>query len=806
MKLTFGTKTKRFFCFILSSLMLLSLCCTVFFAAGCSRETASGDEQAFTLFMNSIRNGQFTEAFSFISAHVAPENAVDDSIEAYKNTITLAQFEKRYESLFSLLGVNDIEYNIAEENISGNSKKVIKYTMTYKTQSAGDLTNEYEMTLLKENNLWRIVWQPSHIFPDMAWGDTFDRATLAAERGDIVSHGAVVATNVRLVTVYALLSEIAPKNVLTDEIMQENAGMSELDAEKEADRLYSDAEYLNTRFSAEFDAAAAEIAAVLDLDAAELRTKFGKNANEFITVYQAMPDEVTVEQQEQLNAVNGVHVDTEHYGSKRYYPYGSLLAHTLGYISFATWEEIQTYNEGRDPNDGLYTTDSKVGKSGIEKLYERELRGKDGYYFFIRGTDGAVKKVIYRKDKVDGSDVMLTIDFKLQQRTEELLDLVLFGTDTAGAVVVMNPKTGEVNAIASNPSYDLNRFIKGMSGDEYKTLEEQENEPLRNRAARELYPPGSTFKAFTAAAALDTGTVNENYVFTGYIDNDYWKPTGYGEWPWPRIKRTRVYHRTEPMNMTNCMLHSDNIYFADVALKIGQEKFIAYFNEKLGMDKSLPYELGAARSQLYSRGSVMDNKMLADSGYGQGQVLVTPLQLAAMFSAFANNGDMPTPRITDGLYVTDGVEYKCIRKSEYSVWMEDAISTNAINKIVPMLQGVVDPNKNGTGRSLRVTNVDVAAKTGSAEIGKDKTRMYSWFAGFRLNVAQEDERVVIVMLDVPDSGAYSSLKFQIARELLKLDDTPRSECSAGGIKQALDEMPAVSTGCLRVWRMRLFCG
>ena len=722
--------------------------------------------------VHSIRNGQFTEAFSFISAHVAPENAVDDSIEAYKNTITLAQFEKRYESLFSLLGVNDIEYNIAEENVSGNSKKVIKYTMTYKTQSAGDLTNEYEMTLLKENNLWRVVWQPNHIFPDMAWGDTFDRATLAAERGDIVSHGAVVATNVRLVTVYALLSEIAPKKVLTDEIMQENAGMSEQDAEKEADRLYSDAEYLNTRFSAEFDAAAAEIAAVLDLDAAELRTKFGKNTNEFITVYQAMPDEVTVEQQEQLNAVNGVHVDTEHYGSKRYYPYGSLLAHTLGYISSATWEEIQTYNEGRDPNDGLYTTDSKVGKSGIEKLYERELRGKDGYYFFIRGTDGAVKKVIYRKDKVDGSDVMLTIDFKLQQRTEELLDLVLFGTDTAGAVVVMNPKTGEVNAIASNPSYDLNRFIKGMSGDEYKALEEQENEPLRNRATRELYPPGSTFKAFTAAAALDTGTVNENYVFTGYIDNDYWKPTGYGEWPWPRIKRTRVYHRTEPMNMPNCMLHSDNIYFADVALKIGQEKFIAYFNEKLGMDKSLPYELGAARSQLYSRGSVMDNKMLADSGYGQGQVLVTPLQLAAMFSAFANNGDMPTPRITDGLYVTDGVEYKCIRKSEYSVWMEDAISTNAINKIIPMLQGVVDPNKNGTGRSLRVTNVDVAAKTGSAEIGKDKTRMYSWFAGFRLNVAQEDERVVIVMLDVPDSGAYSSLKFQIARELLKLDDTP----------------------------------
>lgn len=763
---------KRFFCMMLSALMLLSALCVIFSTAACGKNTVTGDEQAFTLFMNSIRNGQFTEAFSFISARVAPENAVDDSIEAYKNTLTLAEFEKRYESLFSLLGVNDIEYNVTEETASGKSKRVVKYTMTYKTESAGELTDEYEMTLLKENDLWRVVWQPSHMFPDMAWGDTFDRARLTAKRGDIVSNGAVVATNVALVTVYALLSEIAPKSELVDEIMQNDPNLTEQEAEKEADKLYSDAEYLNTRFSAEFDATAAEIAAVLGIEASELRTKFGKNANEFITVYQAMPDEVTIEQREQLNGLNGVHVDSENYGSSRYYPYGSLLAHTLGYISYATWDEVETYNEGRDANDGLYTTDSKVGKSGVEKYYERELRGKDGYYFFIKSEDGAVKKVIYRKDKVDGSDVKLTIDFELQQRTEELLDLVLFGEDTSGAVVVMNPKTGEVNAIASNPTYDLNLFIKGMSSEEYKALDEQPNKPFLNRATRELYAPGSTFKAFTAAAALDTGTVNENYVFTGYIDNDYWKPTTYGDWPWPRIKRTRVYNRTEPMNMTNCMLHSDNIYFADVALKIGKERFIEFFNEKLGMDKSMPYELGAAQSQLYSRGSAMDNKMLADSGYGQGQVLVTPLQLAAMFSAFANNGDIPTPRITDGLYVNDGVEYKCIQKSEYTPWIEGAISTNAISKIVPMLQGVVDPNKNGTGRSLRVTNVDVAAKTGTAEVGSDKTRMYSWFAGFRLNVAEEDERVVIVMLDVPDSGAYSSLKFQIARELLKLNDTP----------------------------------
>ena len=130
-----------------------------------------------------------------------------------------------------------------------------------------------------------------------------------------------------------------------------------------------------------------------------------------------------------------------------------------------------------------------------------------------------------------------------------------------------------------------------------------------SRAVDGSYPPGSTFKAFVAAAALEQNVVNENYIFTGNIVNDYWTPTGYGRWIWPAIKRTRVFNRTEPNNMTNAMLHSDNIYFADIALKIGEERFISYM-EKLGLGSKLPFELGSGRSQVIGKNSEMNYKML----------------------------------------------------------------------------------------------------------------------------------------------------------------------------------------------------
>ena len=779
----------RLIAMLLAAFTLLCCACT----SG-TKETA--DEEVFRYFMNALDQGQFVEAYSFLSEKIAVDNGEYNSQKS-SNAITRKEFVERYESIFSLLGITSLDYTITGVS-DGSKKRPVDYSIVYKTREIGELETNGTAEIVLENDAWKLSWTPSLIFSDMTWGDTIAYSKLSAKRGDILASGEAVAVNVNLVTVYSLLIEYDEENVLEqriaerenlrDEALNELSKLTdwpqltqeERDAKLDAlvlkmaeERLQDymkDYELFSTLCPEMIDSVASALSDAIGMEREEFDKRmthvYGQEGS--CTLAQFYPDDITADQMEALKQIPTIHVATENFGSARYYPYGSTLSHILGYVGSASQSDIEQLNDGREASDGLYTEDSIVGKSGIERLYETTLRGKDGYYYFIRSSDGQNKRTLFKKDKEDGLDVNLTIDLELQQYTEKLMELVIFGEETTGAVIVMNPKTGAIDAIASYPDFDLNKVTRSEKG-YYASLLEDERRPLISRAVDGSYPPGSTFKAFVAAAALEQNVVNENYIFTGNIVNDYWTPTGYGRWIWPAIKRTRVFNRTEPNNMTNAMLHSDNIYFADIALKIGEERFISYM-EKLGLGSKLPFELGSGRSQVIGKNSEMNYKMLADSGYGQGEVLSTPLQLATMFCAFANNGDIPTPYITDSLFQTVGVEYSCVQKTTPSAWIPNAISSNVVNRIVPMLEGVMDPDKNGTGRSLRVTDYTIAGKTGTAEFDTAKNRAISWFIGYREGVdSVDEERLVLVMLDVPYMDPYTSLKFNIARELLKAD-------------------------------------
>lgn len=768
------------------------------FTVGCSKSIIEKDKNIFNLFMDAYCGRELVEAYSFISENYAVDNGRLVTTKN-ENALTLAEFENKIRSVDELLGVEKITYNLIDETSDG-SGKTYRFEMTYETSNVGRIeSDEYLLSAVLEDGTWKVNWSPSLIFPEMDWEDKLTKTVNKARRGDILANGKAIAITADLTTVYVNLTEAIGKETIIERIIENEQlekyvlnqysvyeDWNELDqadkdmlvekrvlklAESKFTEYFRDYEgKLKKIISEELDALAEKIIAVSELDREELDSIFSKAyGDEAIAIIkQYYPDELSDEQWDAFETIEGVHVATSGFGTGRLYPYGELLAHTLGYTAPIYAEEIVKYNENRTEADGLYDSSSYVGRNGIEKQYETELRGKDGYVYAIRNVDGKKKRVFLEKEKQDGLDINLTIDLELQQRTEELLELVLYGEDTAGAVIVINPKTGALNAVASYPTYDLNSLARAVSG-YYDYLTSVTNVPLRNRATDGAYPPGSIFKAFTAAAALDEGVVTEGYIFTGNIVNDYWTPTGYGRWPWPAIKRTRVTNRTEPTNMANAMLHSDNIYFADLALKLGEEKFCEYMR-KLGIDQKVPFELGGARSQIVSKNTKMNYKMLADSGYGQAQVLTTPLQLATMFSAFRNNGSLPVPYITDSFYryEPDGVTYSCIEKREPQTWISNAISASAVEKISPMLQGVMDPEKNGTGRSLRVPDCVVAGKTGTAELDNEKSRIISWIAAYRINVSEEDERLVLVMLEVPNTGGYSSLKFQIARELLKL--------------------------------------
>lgn len=712
------------------SLIVLIMLLSLMPLSGCNKSVKDSGETAVLQYLDAIKTGDYASAWEMLTA-----NSRNETDEIKANRITQKEFIDKYTNVFTALEITSIEYaglvcSDGDILCSGS------FQATYSSAYAGDLTNTFDILARSEGGQWRIEWSPALLFPEMEWGDTVRVANLTAKRGEILAGGDILAATVGAVSVYAVLSKI------------ENAALF-----------------------------TAQVSALLGMTQEYVAEALTKSYDDVAIIRQYYSDQLSDSVKEQLLNIEGIGIDYGNYGTHREYPYGNLLAHLIGYVGSVPYESdealeatLASLNQGRTEADGLYNADSIVGRLGLEYQYEKEMRGKDGEMVYLCTSQGTNRKTIYRRDAENGADVELTIDMDLQQRLEDVIQLVLFGDTTAGAVVVLNPKTGAIQAMCSYPSYDLNLFTRGISSDAYNALLNDPAKPLINRATQGLYPPGSTMKVFTTAAALDLGVLDQNYAFDEtQIDDDYWTPTEYGDWIWTKIKRTHTRYPIEgPLNMRKALIHSDNIYFANCALMTGWDAFMS-FMQGVGFTQAIPFDIGVATPQLYNEGTEQTYKLLADSGYGQGEILVTPLQLAAMFSALANGGDIMTPYIVQGLYRDQGILSMEIVGHVLSAWKTGIISDSAIGTLTPMLKDVVDPEINGTGRNLKVKGCTVAAKTGTAEIGNDKSREIAWFAGYRVGVSDEDARLVLVMLEIPAQDAYSELKFDIARALLNME-------------------------------------
>lgn len=710
--------------------------------------TAASGRQVCTAFLTAISQGDYDAAYDLLDPAVQADPIQADSenpadIQAAKDQalaletkgqITRERFVSKYTDIFDLLKITAVAY----ENIQiqeGDIFTTATFTGIYTSELCGEMREDFAMIILRTGNRWVVEWSPNLIFSDMEWGDTVRKAVLPATRGDIMADGVLLATTVGKLSVYAVPSQIQDVELFAAQAAV-LLGMSEEAVLDRLDRAYNDLAVLK-----------------------EMHT-----------------DELTATVEEQLLSIQGIGIDRGNYAQAREYPEGYMLAHILGYTGIVSGEtaedtlaQVDQLNQGRDPEDGLYTTDSQVGKLGLESQYEEQLRGKDGYRIYIQTSQGLSRRTLYTKPVENGMDLHLTINMELQERLDFVLECFLMDEETAGAVIVMNPKTGAIEAMSSWPSYDLNLFARGISSADYAKLTGQSNTPLYNRLTQGQYPPGSVLKAFTAAAALDTGTLDENYVFEGEIEDDYWLPTEFGPWVGSKIKRATIKYRYLPyLNMHSGIVYSDNIYFANAALLMGWDKFEAYM-EQVGLGSNLPFDLPVASSQIHNEDAELSLMLLAESGYGQGQTLITPLQMATLFCAFANDGDVPEPYLIETIKQEDGYRYETVYQHVPKTWREDIISPHALEVIVPYLEDVVEPSLNGTGRSLNVTSCQIAAKTGTAEIGNDKSREIAWFAGYRCDVEPEQERLVLVMLEIPTTGAYTNTKFDIARELLKMD-------------------------------------
>lgn len=689
---------------------------------GCGIRTSSC-QAVMDAYFSHIQNGEYGAAYDLLASDV--QNVTDTETDG---RITLEAFVQKYKGIAEVLGITAVEYG----NVTLEEGEIISkgsYDILYHSSLLGDFTEHCSVILIREDGRWFIEWSPGMIFADMRWGDTVRKASVPAARGEIMAGNTVLAMTAGTITVYAVPSKIKDTELFV-----------------------------------------AQTARLLDMNPDKLRKALEKEYNDMAVLKTYYTDEFEESTEQQLLSVDGIGVDYGNYGTQREYPYGSLMAHIIGYVGPVEESQLEALNAALPDGQTPYNTDSLVGRLGLERQYESVLRGQEGEIIYIRTAEGNNRRTFYEIPAKNGSDINLTVDIDLQEELEELLDLALYGDTTAGAVVVMNPITGTIDAMASYPSYDLNLFSRGISKTDYNKLLEQPNKPLINRVTQGLYPPGSTMKAFTAAASLDSAVLTPDYAFDDrQIEKDYWTPEEYGNWIWTPIKRTHInYPIAGPLNMRKALIHSDNIFFANAALLLGWDRFRDYM-ENIGFTEAIPFDIAVAQPQLINEETEINYKLLADSGYGQGEILTAPLQLAAMFSAFANAGDIPVPRMIEGMYEEDGFLYRAVSREESRTWKYDVISSDAIMTLTPMLEDVVDPTINGTGRNLKVRGCKVAAKTGTAEIGNDKSREISWFVGYRTGVEEKDARLVLVMAEIPTGDAeLTSIKFEIARPLLDM--------------------------------------
>ncbi len=716
---------KRSLCLLLS-LILLTLA-----VPACKAPSAADARDAFLTFINA---GEYGAAYDMLHSSVRydPDRAAKDIAENKEqpiDRISKEQFIERYEAIFEELEIGGLSYTPTSA-VEGEAICVYDYRLGYDSPLIGDQEMEFRMSVRRENSLWTVEWTPELLFPEMGWGDTVRVGKTTALRGEILADGVVYAQTVNAVSVIAVPDKIEDQAQFARQTSM-LLGMSIEAVEKKLTNVYGD----------------------------------------FVILKQLYPDELTQSLEEQLLLIPGVSVDKSNFGTLRYYPQKNSLAHILGYVGAASPEDLKALT-GNEKGDDVYNADSRVGKSGLESIYEKQLRGTDGYFIYISAPDGLNKKTLYEKKAENGLDVQLTLDPDLQQRTEVLLQYLMFGEDTAGAVVVLNPKTGEIEAMASYPSFDLNLFARGIPEADWQRLSTQKNAPLFNRLTRGLYPPGSIFKPYTAAVALESGAMTATTTFPmnkETIEEDKWLPSDNGEFgPWGYASITRVHleHRhSPPLDMHSGMIDSDNIYFSYAALKTGTDAFVS-FMEHAGYTESIPFDTSVLPAQLKNEKSEWSPMLLAESSYGQGEVLVTPLQAACMFSALANNGSIQAPYVVKGLYRTEGPDYTPVTQHEDSVWKANIIQQSTLDTLAPMLEDVIET---GTGNWLHMDNI--AGKTGTAQVGNDRTKEINWFVGYRLRTTED--RLVLVMLEVPaNSEAFSQTKFDIARELLKQEQSP----------------------------------
>ncbi len=477
----------------------------------------------------------------------------------------------------------------------------------------------------------------------------------------------------------------------------------------------------------------ARLSALLHVPVSDIQTKIKAHSGfDPIRIKNDVGPEILTIIEEQKSSYPGVVIEVQ---PIRNYLYKEQAAHTFGYVSEINDEELEKRK------DEGYKTGDIIGKFGLERVYDQELRGRNGGEQGEVDVTGKPVQILGRKDPIPGNDLVLTIDEHIQAVAEKAVDdqLKIVGAKAAAAVV-MNPQTGEVLALVSRPAFDPNLFAHGISEKDWKKINENPYYPMDNKAITGEYPPGSTFKIVTGTAALTEGKVTPSEKI--FDSGHYWigdKGNSEGEalgW----------------IDFTEAMAHSDNVYFYEMGYRLGidtLERYARMFGLGAKTGINLPYEAeGLVANRRYKEKVFKDDWYISetlDAAIGQGFNLVTPIQAAMVMGEIAANGKRFQPYLVQRIVGPDGKTVK----SFSPVLLSKLDVDPSVIRLVQI--GLRDVTKYGTASTVFGANfpVDIAGKTGTAE--NPHGRDHGWFVAYG---PFSDPNVVVAV--VVEQGGYGS--------------------------------------------------
>jgi len=441
-------------------------------------------------------------------------------------------------------------------------------------------------------------------------------------------------------------------------------------------------------------------------------------------------------------------------GPRRTYPFGQMAAHLLGYVGEVNQQE-------REARRGYHLGDL-IGKAGAERYWENYLRGVDGGQQVEVDSVGRKLRVLSEVDETPGNSLVLTIDRDLQQVAEQAME----GHD--GSVVALDPRTGEILAMVSRPSFDPNVFARGIRLAEWKALVDDKKRPLNSKSVQGTYPPGSTYKVVMAAAALEEGVITPfTSIFCGgglYFGNRTfrcWRASGHGS-----------------VNVHEALVRSCDVFFYQIGQRLGVDT-IAEYSHRFGLGAptgiTLEHESGGIiPSSAWKRqrfGEPWYPGETLSIAIGQGYVTTTPLQMASVMATIANGGVVYRPKFVKRVEGTDGTT---LLEEEPEAVRDVGFKKSTLLQIREAMSDTVN-SKRGTGSNAKLPGIEVGGKTGTAQAsraGGDKTsqrgwarekRDHAWFIAF----APVDNPEIAIAVLAEHSGQHGgTAAAPIARKVL----------------------------------------